>query len=102
MKNKNQDIIIKVISTTWGIWVDAKKNWEGKMRATDKTDTSELEYIKEKIDGVNKILASIDVILHGFMYELQKNDKNFNKKVFREKCGVTQLYHSDIYAEKSK
>ena len=87
MTKKDYQLIAKVFNTTAEIWIDTILKWQ----ASDKPDK------EEKIDNINKILASIDVIVKGLCHELKINNPKFDPVRFCEACGIPAIKESKTY-----
>lgn len=105
MTKKDYLILAKVLSTTAQIWIDARNKWIWKIQANKmelekgsfNLTISEVETIQNKIDGINKILASLDVIVKGLSYELLKDNPKFDADKFRKACGLPEIKNNEIY-----
>ena len=86
MTKKDYIIIARVFNTTTQIWTDARAKWQEKYDTRDKTDGG--GGYTNKIDGINKILASMDVIVKGLCHELRKDNPKFNAEMFAKACGL--------------
>ena len=94
MTKKDYIIISRVFHTTAKIWMDARAKWITKMeRLAHEAEPprAEWEMIDEKIDGINKILASLDVIVKGLSHELKKDNPKFDAEKFAVACGLPRI-----------
>ena len=95
MTKKDYILIAKVFSTTAKIWIDTRGKWLKKMEAEGvPEDFSGVggQYFKEKIDAINKILASLDVVVKGLCFELAKDNPRFDAVKFRAACGLEKVH----------
>ena len=89
MTKKDYLLIANVFKVTGKIWTDARGKWQAKQNAGIQSD-GETARIDEKIDGINKILASMDVIVQGLSHELLKDNPKFDAERFKKACGVLE------------
>ncbi len=85
MTKKDYIIIARVFNTTAKIWTDARARWIEKQKGI--IADAEAGRINEKIDGINKILASQGVIVKGLCSELKKDNPKFDAVRFMKACG---------------
>ena len=93
MTKKDYILIARVFKTTAEIWTEARSRWLNKMKAEGVPDNFAGvggQFFKEKIDGINKILASLDVIVKGLCFELVKDNPKFDAAKFRGACGLPE------------
>ena len=81
MTKKDYILIANVFKATVKVWTEALSKCH-KSNPFDKY---------EKIDGINKILASIDVIVKGLCYKLLKENSRFDEIRFIEACGLPKV-----------
>ena len=92
MTKKDYELIARVVRVTVNIWLEALRKWKESDNA--KHDP---EYKANKIDGINKILASLDVIAQGFCHELKKDNPKFDADKFKTACGLPTIKNNKIY-----
>jgi len=95
MTKKDYILISNVFNTTAKIWIEALNKWKNKLEESQTTE--ETKNIEEKIDGINKILASLDIIVKGLCFELQKDNPLFDESKFKEACGLPIVKNNEIY-----
>ena len=93
MTKKDYVLIAKVFSTTARILTDARAQWLEKEAHGNVGNPA----VMEKIDGINKILASLDVIVQGLCHELKKENPKFDALRFQEACGLPKIKNNEIY-----
>mgnify|MGYP001579392900 CR=1 FL=1 len=89
MTKKDYIIISRVFHTTAKIWTDARAKWWEKARKTDDEDIA--ADATAKIDGINKIIASMEVIVKGLSHELLKDNPKFDAQKFTAACGLPKI-----------
>jgi len=89
MTKKDYILISRVFNTTARIWLDARKQWRAKQ--DDETDEVKISEIDDKIDGINKILALLEVIVKGLSHELAKDNPKFDAAKFAVACGLSEF-----------
>ena len=94
MTKKDYILISNVINTTVAIWIEALKKWQARTKKEESIDGINTQ---ERIDGIYKILASIDVIVQGLCYELEKDNPKFSSTYFKIACGIPQIKNNKRY-----
>ena len=100
MTKKDYILIAKVFKTTAEIWTEARSRWLNKMKAEGVPDDFSGvggQFFREKIDGINKIIASLDVIVKGLCFELVKDNPKFDAAKFAAACGLPEIKNNEIY-----
>ena len=95
MTKKDYIVIARVFNTTMKIWTDARGKWQKKTEGI--VADAELGRINEKIDGINKILASMNVIVRGLSHELKKDNPKFDAQKFAAACGLPQVEQERVH-----
>ena len=93
MTKKDYIVIARVFNTTTKIWTDARAKWQAK----EYGDREQAAAGAEKVDGINKILASMNVIVRGLSHELKKDNPKFDAQKFAAACGMPEVKQERIH-----
>ena len=89
MTKKDYIVIARVFNATTDIWVNARAQWI--VKNNNEASEAKRKDNADKIDGINKILASLDVIVKGLCYELKKDNPKFDAEKFMKVCGLPDV-----------
>lgn len=88
MTQKDYILISNIFTTVNNLWLNAKNEWIKKDTTLNGIkDKKMIKNVKEKINNINKILASVNVIVEAFCHELKKDNLRFNEDKFKKACG---------------
>ena len=90
MTKKDYLLISNVFRTIADIWYKAREGWYAVAQKSIRGESPDVSPndIERKIGDLNKIISSLDVIVHGLCIKLKEDNPNFNSKKFKEACGV--------------
>lgn len=87
MTKKDYIIIASVFKATAKIWTDTRAKWIKRSNADDKDTAIDAA---AKVEDINKILASMNVIARVLSLELAKDNPKFDAQKFAALCDLPQ------------